>query len=238
MLLPLPSRVSAQSLQSGPTAAPAAHVLKPFVATYQVYNGGRALGDATMRLVHADGLRWRIDLAMQGSGLVRLTGINLQQSTVFESDGRSLRPLSQSTVRRVLFSNRKVTGTYDWSRGVATWTGDIKASRRAPVALQDGDLSGLLVNLAVIRDAAPGKSLSYRYVDSGRARDQVYVVAPATEPMSVDDIDYDAMRASRVHGNDETTLWIAVGVPTPIRIVQRDGGKETYDLRLVQYTGA
>lgn len=221
-----------------PQAPVAPPVLQPFVATYEVYNAGRRLGDATMQVVHAGNGRWRMDLGMKGAGLMRLTGINLQQSTVFESDGAALRPISQSTVRRVLFSNRHVTGIYDWVHGVATWTGDIKDTRRAPVKLQPGDLSGLLINLAVIRDAEPGKALAYRYVDSGRVRDHVYDVAPQTEQVTVGDIDYDAMRVKRLHGNDETTIWVAHGVPTPIRIIQRDGGKETYDLRLIQYTGA
>ena len=38
-------------------------------------------------------------------------------------------------------------------------------------------MSGLLINLAVIRDAQPGKSLHYRFVDDGRVRDHQYVVA-------------------------------------------------------------
>src|SRR4026208_186021 len=61
--------------------------LQPFIATYQVFHGGRELGEATMQLVHADGERWRIDLGMKGHGLMRLTGLNLQQSTVFDADG-------------------------------------------------------------------------------------------------------------------------------------------------------
>ncbi|MCA1714780.1 MAG: DUF3108 domain-containing protein, partial [Gammaproteobacteria bacterium] len=61
--------------------------LRPFVATYQVFNKGRQLGDASLQLVAGGGDRWRIDLLMKGRGLMRLTGLNVQQSTVFERIG-------------------------------------------------------------------------------------------------------------------------------------------------------
>lgn len=38
-------------------------------------------------------------------------------------------------------------------------------------------------------------------------------------------------------GNDETILWVARGVPTPVRILQREDGEDGIDLRLVAYEG-
>jgi hypothetical protein len=229
----------AQDAYALPAASPApAPVLAPFVATYQVFSGGRQLGDATMQLVKLDGARWRIDLGMKGSGLLRMTGLNVQQSTLFDSNGHDYRPLSQSTARRVFLSSKHSTGVYDWATRTARWTGDVKQSRRDPVALQDGDLSGLLIDLAVIRDAIPGKTLHYRFVEGGRARDHVYVVAPETESIEVDGLSYDAMRVSREDGNDQTVVWVARGVPTPIRILQREDGDDSTDLRLIEYKEA
>ena len=99
-------------------------------------------------------------------------------------------------------------------------------------------MSTLLVNLAVIRDAQPGKALDYRVVDNGRARDYQYAVAAQTEIVNVDDLSYDAMRVARTNGgNDETIFWVANGVPTPVRILQRENGQDTLDLRLVEYQG-
>ena len=57
-------------------------------------------------------------------------------------------------------------------------------------------MSGLLINLAVLRDATPGAVLHYRFVDEGRARDQQYRVAAAREPQTVDDLAYDALRVT------------------------------------------
>ena len=210
--------------------------LEPFLANYQVFNGGRVLGAATMQVAATPDARWRIDLRLKGSGLTRLIGLNLQQSTVFDVQGIHYRPLTQTLVKRVFLSNRKTVGTYDWNSNSALWTGDIKRTRAAPVALQRGDMSGLLINLAVVRDAVPGQTLRYRYVDDGRTRDHIYQVAAQTEVIQISDLSYDAMRVERVQsGNEQTLIWVAAGVPTPIRILQREDGKDTTDLRLVEY---
>ena len=224
---------------STPAAAASADELQPFVATYQVFHDGHQLGNATMLLSQLDSPRWRIDLGMKGRGLMRVTGLNLQQSTLFDSNGANFRPLSQSTVKRAFLSSRKTVGVYDWNARSARWTGDVKKTRTAPVALQDGDMSGLLIDLAVIRDAEPGRTLHYRFVDDGRAREHTWVVAPQTEGISVGELSYDAMRVERNEdGGDQTILWVARGVPTPIRILQREDGQDATDLRLIQYKGA
>lgn len=221
-------------LSSGVAAA-----VEPFVARYEVYRSGRALGEATLQVVRNAQGHWRVDLDMDGKGLVGLAGISAQQSTVFdEADGR-YRPLSQSTVRRVLFTRKQSTGVYDWSGRKARWSGDVKQSRRAPVDLQPGDMSGLLINLAVIRDAQPGAMLDYRYVDNGRVRPHRYVVGTVAEDMAVGELTFSALRVDRVQsGSEQTSIWVAEGVPTPIRLLQRENGEDTYDLRLIEYKGA
>lgn len=218
-----------------------AFALEPFVANYQIFANGKPMGEATMRVVHdsAPG-RWRMDLNMRGTrGLVGLAAVNAQQSTVFDTIGETYRPLSQSTVRKAVFLGKQITGVYDWNTRTARWTGDLKKTRQAPVPLQDGDMSGLLINLAIIRDAQPGKTLQYRFVDNGRARDHQYAVAQELEGVSIDGMGFNAMRVSRVQGagNDETVVWVVDGVPTPVRVLQRDNGEDTYDLRLVDYKG-
>jgi len=213
--------------------------LQPFVATYQVFHDGRELGQATLQLVHVDGARWRIDLVMRGSGLVRLTGLNLQQSTVFDTDGQVFRPLAQSAVKHRFFSTRKTVGLYDWNQRNVRWTGDVRDGHAGPIALQPGDMTGLLIDLAVIRDAQPGRTLDYRFVDDGRVRQHHWVVAPQTENVAVGELGYDAMRANRIQdGGDDTVLWVASGVPTPIRILQREDGADATDLHLIEYKGA
>ena len=101
-------------------------------------------------------------------------------------------------------------------------------------------MSGLLINLAVLRDAAPGAMLHYRFVDEGRARDQQYRVAALREPQTVDDLAYDALRVDRLRasGEEGTTFWVVEAVPTPIRILQRDDDGELLELRLIDYQEA
>lgn len=236
-----PSRAEVVPVAALPVAPSSIATLQPFVATYQVFHEGRELGEATLQVVHVDGARWRVDLGMQGQGLLRLTGLNVQQSTLFDSDGHAYRPLAQSTVKRAFLSSRKSVGVYDWNTHSVRWTGDVRKGHNGPVPLQDGDMSGLLIDLALIRDAQPGSTLHYRFVDDGHVRDHNWIVAPQTEPLTVGDLSYDAMRASRVQAGsdsaagDSTTIWVAAGVPTPIRILQRDNGVDSTDLRLVQY---
>lgn len=226
-------------------AAPAAMeaaipALVPFNARYRVTRDGKPLGDATLQLTALPNARWRIDLRIEATrGLMGLAGLDLQQSTVFDTTAdEHFRPLSQSTVRKALFTRKLITGTYDWSAGQARWTGDVKKTRRAPVPLQAGDMNGLLINLAVLRDAAPGATLHYRFVDDGRARDQQYFVATTREPQVVDDLSYNALRVERVRGGgDATTFWVVEAVPTPIRILQHDDDG-TFELQLIDYQEA
>jgi len=238
---PLPTAATPASPAAATVSAPMqARALAPFVAAYEVYRGGKVFGDATLQLSKLDGARWRVDLGIRGThGLIGLAGLNLQQSTLFDVSGAQYRPLSQSTVRKAFFGNRKSTGVYDWSRHLAQWQGDIKKTRSGAVALQDGDMSGLLINLAVLRDAQPGAMLQYRFVDDGRVRNHQYVVAGEREPQVVDEISYSAMRVTRAKGDDEETiLWVVEGVPMPIRILQREHGEDVTDLRLKEYKGA
>lgn len=232
--------VDAQAQSAPPvdctSPATAAQALQPFVASYAVFDHGRSLGNATLQLVALGDNRWRVDLAMKGSGLLRLTGLNIEQSTVFDVvDGR-YRPLAQATASRSFLRHRRSTGRYDWQARTAQWSGDVKPSRHAPIALQDGDMSALLIDLAVVRDAAPGASLRYRYVDGGRSNVQDYVVASQSEPIRAGDIDFAALRVERSNpGGEQTSVWVTPGVPTPIRILQREDGEDALDLHLVGY---
>jgi Protein of unknown function (DUF3108) len=230
--------------QTAPTAvveaAPTlqAPTLAPFLARYEARYRAKAAGDAILRLVRLDPPQWRVDLGIEGrKGMAGVLGLNVQQSTVFDAlDDRGYRPLSQSTVRKSLLLGRTSTGVYDWARANAQWRGDLKKRHRAPVALQAGDMSGLLINLAIVCDARPGAVLRYRFVEGGRVREHLYQAADAPETVEVGELSYSALRVARTNGgNDDTIVWVAEGVPTPVRILQREDGEDAVDLRLVGY---
>jgi len=224
-----------------PTAAPRAAVLEPFYATYEAWYDGRHVGEASMRLERRQAPNWQVDLEIRANrGLIGLARLNLLQSTEFDvhHDGRFFRPLTQETVRRALLFARRTHGVYNWHDHTAQWSGDVSERRSEPVPLEDGDMSALLINLAVIRDAEPGKTLRYRYADNGRAREHEYRVSATTESIEVSGISYRALRVSRIEDDDdEMIVWVASGVPTPIRILQRDDDT-SIDLRLIEYRGA
>lgn len=213
--------------------------LVPFRATYSVARNGSPAGVASMQVVDLGNGRWRLDLGIRGTqGLAGLAGLNLQQSTLFERIGDTFRPLSQATVKHLLLSNKRIVGSYDWSRHAAQWTGDVSTKRRAPVALQAGDMNALLVNLAVVRDADAAKSLQYRVVDNGRARLQTFTTSAAKEVVTAGDLSYDAWHVSRTNaGNDGMDAWVSDNVPTPVRIVQNDSDTGTLELTLIDYKG-
>ena len=214
---------------AGPTVA-----LEPFVAKYQVFNGGKRLGEATMQVARDGEARWRIDLDMRGSrGLAGLAGANAQQSTVFETVGEAYRPLSQSTARKAALHGKRATAVYDWSRGVASWSGDVKPERAGPITLRDGDLDALLINLAVVRDLKAGRPLNYRMVDDGRVRQLSYVVA-GKEQIDVAGKMQQAIKVVSSQNDKQTLFWIVDGMPVPVRILQRDRGVDASDLRLTQ----
>ncbi|CAN5610062.1 hypothetical protein BH23PSE2_BH23PSE2_07020 [soil metagenome] len=89
-----------------------------------------------------------------------------------------------------------------------------------------------------MRDAAAGKVLQYRSVDGGRVRAHQYLVSSQVEEIPVGELNYQALRVSRSNGgDDETLIWVADGVPTPVRILQREDGRDGIDLRLTAYQG-
>lgn len=241
-LLPwLPSMAQQPSAAPGlPTQSWESPALAAFQGTYEAFYKGKLAGDATLQLKPLPAGQWEVSLEVRGKrGFAGVLGLNLLQTTVFDLHDGQYRPLSQHTVRRGLLLGKKLDGIYDWAAGTAQWKGDIERKRRAPVALQPGDLSALLINLAIMRDARPGARMQYRFADVGRLRMHQYQAADSTETVPVGDLSYDALRVwrSNASAGDAMVLWLANGVPTPVRIAQQEDGEDTIDLRLIHYQG-
>ena len=126
---------------------------------------------------------------------------------------------------------RSTTATYDWDAGRATWDGDVKADRRGPVTLQPGDVDGMLMNLALVRDFHAGRPLSYRLVEDGRVKRQRFPVA-GKESIQVAGKSREATRVVRRDGSREIVAWVVEGLPVPARVLQRRDGKDHIDLKL------
>jgi hypothetical protein len=197
--------------------------LKPFNADY-VANYMGMEGAARMSLAQA-GPQWKYTLS------VRSSLATLSQSTTFDEKDGQWRPLSGTDSSAVLIKKSNKQAQYDWSKGVATWSGDVKPDRAGPVKLQAGDLDAMLVNLAIARDVAAGKPLHYRMVDDGRAKELTYTVA-GKEQITVAGKSQQATKVTRTDGNKQTVVWVVDGLPAPARILQRKNGEDEMDLQL------
>ena len=149
-------------------AASPAWAVKPFTADYEASVMGGISADAQMTLASAGGDRWNYVLSVDSPVAT------LRQATVFEDRDGAWRPLSGNDSTQMLIKKSQKNASYDWARGEARWSGDVKADRAGPVKLQEGDLDAMLLNLAIVRDVAAGKPLTYRMVDNGVVRTQAY----------------------------------------------------------------
>ena len=223
---------AAAALALAACALPAA-AIEPFSADYRAnYMGIDAT--AKMSLASAGDERWEYRIDIGGMGA------ELTQSTVFESDDGTWRPLKSVDSQRgtsglaaMLVKNRTVTANYDWSRGEARWTGDVKDDRAGPVKLRDGDLDGMLMNLVLVRDVAAGKPLDYRLVEDGRVKRQQFRIE-GEESIDVGGKSHQAKRVVRRDGKREIIAWVVEGLPVPARILQRRDGRDHIDLRLTR----
>jgi len=198
--------------------------LQPFTADYQAtYMGMQANGTMTLAAAGAD--QWKYSLQIQNQ-LATLT-----QSTVFDEKNNQLRPLSSNDSSALLVKRRNVQAKYDWNSKQATWSGDVKPERRGPVALQAGDMDALLINLAIARDLAAGRPLTYRMVDEGRVKPMTYTVV-GKESITVNGKQEQATKVSRVDGKKELIAWIVPNLPVPARLLQRENGQDSLDLTI------
>ena len=205
-------------------ASTPALALEPFTADYQAsYMGMQANGRMTLAAA-GDG-KWRYNLSIQN------TLANLSQTTVFQDVGGQWRPLSGTDSSKVLVKSSVKNAAYDWSRGVATWSGDVKPDRAGPVKLQAGDMDALLINLALVRDVLAGKPLVYRMVENGKVKVMKYAVA-GKEQISVGGKPQQATKVVNTSGERQITAWVVEGLPVPARILQREKGSDAMALRV------
>lgn len=218
LLAPI-AAAAALAVASFPAAA-----IDAFSADYQANYMGM-VGNGKMTLASEGGNRWKYTLA------IRSNVANLTQSTVFEDRNGQWRPLSSNDSSLVLIKKVNKIATYDWSKGEARWSGDVKADRTGPVKLQPGDMDGMLINLAIARDVAAGKPLNYRMVEDGRAKALSYQVA-GKESITVQGKSRQATKVVRNDGDKQTIAWVVDGLPVPARILQRKNGQDEMDLTL------
>ena len=205
-------------------ASAPARAVKPYSADYTAsYMGMQGTGKMTIAPAGAN--RWKYSLN------IRSNVAQLSQTTTFEDNDGQWRPLSGTDSSLLLIKKSNKSAIYDWAKGEARWSGDVKAERAGPVKLQAGDMDALLVNLAIARDAAAGKPMNYRMVDDGRAKQMAWQVA-GTEALTIGGTTKQATKVSRSDGDKQTVVWVVEGIPVPARIRQRKDGRDQIDLKI------
>lgn len=221
--LPVRRTLTALVLAVGACVAPA-QALEPFTADYEAsYMGLSATGQ--MSIEPQGGNQWKYTLKIANK-VAQLT-----QTTVFEDRNGDWRPLTGTDASLLLIKKIRRNAVYDWAAGEARWTGDVKPERAGPVALQPGDVDGLLLNLAIARDAVAGKPLRYRLVDEGRAKPMAFTVA-GKDTVTVGGKPRPATKLVSSNGNKQMLIWVVEGLALPARILQRKDGKDDIDLRI------
>lgn len=224
MLAPAGTSASAEVMPAESRSAASAHEIRPFTAEYLAsYMGLQGIG--RMVLAPSGDNLWRYSLDISSPMA------SLNQTTVFEARDGEWRPVSNTDSAEVLVRRRKRDATYDWDKGEARWTGDVKPDRAGPVKLREGDLDAMLVNLAIARDLAAGRPLRYRMVDDGRIRHLHFQVA-GKETITVGGEPKQATKVVRTDGDKQEVLWVVADLPVPARILRRKDGHDEMDLRL------
>lgn len=198
--------------------------LKAFNANYRAsYNNMAA--NATMSLAPAGANRWTYSMKVQNAL------VQLDRSSTVDASGSQLRPVGNRETINMLVKKKSKQANFDWSGGQVTWTGDVKSDRRGPVKLQAGDVDGMTLNLAIVRDALAGKPMRYRLIENGKAKPLTFSNA-GKESVTVGGKAMQATKVSGSDGNSRMTLWVVDGIPVPVRIQQQDDDGDTIDLRL------
>ena len=202
-----------------------ARALEPFSADYEAnYMGLSATGRMTVEPQGDNLWKYTLKIANQAA--------QLTQTTVFEDRGGQWRPLSGTDASLLLIKKIRRNAVYDWVSGEARWNGDVKPDRAGPVKLQTGDVDGLLMNLAIARDAAAGKPLRYRMVDEGRVKPMAFTVA-GKENITIGGKSRQATKLVSTNGNKQMLIWVVEGLALPARILQRKDGQDDIDLKIV-----
>ena len=205
------------------SSAPAL-AIEAFTADYHATAMGMQ-GDGKVVISAQPNNRWQYALTVKNQL------VDLSQKTIFDEQKTWLRPISSSDLSRLLVKKVAVNTNFDWTKNQATWTGDVKPERAGPVTLKTGDMDALLVNMAIVRDLAAGRPLTYRLVENGRVKPMTYQVA-GKEKITIGGESREATKVTRTDGKRETLVWVVPDMPIPARILQRENGSDFIDLKL------
>ena len=212
---------------AGIAAQPAHAALAPFQADYSVRY--RNIPASAQMSLQRNGSNWMYQMTVGNAAA------SMSQATVFMERGEFLVPLGGSDRTHYPGGARAVTTRWAWQDRQVRWTGDVKPRRAGPVELQRGDMDALLAQLALVRDHKAGRATNYRVLENGSARPTRFRRA-GTETIVVAGQSVRATRYVQERAGKTTTVWVADDIPTPVRLTQQEGSRETVRMSLRSWT--
>lgn len=202
------------------SAAPAS-----YVAEYDVFRNGSALGALVVRVEPADDGLWRMASQTRGTrGMASLANVEVDETSTFRWDASGIEAVRYDYHQSAVGRSRARSLEVDAAAGrvVSTDRGD---STTLPHTA--GVLDRHILPLAIAGDLSAGRSgeLRYQVADRGEVSEHVYrVVGP--ERLDLDGRGLDTVRVER-HRDDSdrvTVLWLdpAQG-HLPVKVRQNEG---------------
>ncbi|MEJ5207574.1 DUF3108 domain-containing protein [Denitratimonas sp. CY0512] len=215
---------------SGVAAAPP---LQPYVAHYEVLRDGAPAGRATVSLNAEGEGQWRLHSRTEGTqGLAALAGLLVEETSVFSETAKGLQCISYRYRQSGLRVRERSVDCGSGETDIVSR--DHRGEYRFPA--QPGVLDRQTVSLALAHALAPGKQTRFEFpvVDRERLEEQVFRMG-GEETISLPGGELRAWRVERIRDDDQrhTTTWFDPEQRVPLRVLQREGGRVSFEMRLL-----
>jgi hypothetical protein len=203
-----------------------------FTATYNVSQGGQALGVAKINLRAAGDGNWLYTRDVQGTGgLAAILGASSSERSTLRWKGDVPEAISYDYTMQTALKNKQRRLRVDWSAGqVSVDEGKGTSRYAAQPGLVERNTLALAVGLA-LRDGQREISLP---VAVRQAVETQHFKVTGTETVTVPAGNFKALRVERTDADRGFTAWyVPDRYPLPVKLSQHDGGD--MQMELVSY---
>ncbi|WP_266157696.1 DUF3108 domain-containing protein [Dyella silvatica] len=213
-------------------AATAPSTPTPFTATYQVLQGGEAIGEATLHLTSSGDNHWEYSNQTQGtSGMAAALGASSNETTHFRWNQGSAETESYDYRLNAAIKNKQRHIKVDWTTNqVSVDEGKGPTVYASVPGLIDRNLAPFAVGLA-LRDGKQAVTLPVAVRHN--VENQQFKVA-GKDSVKVPAGQFQAVRVERADADKSFNAWyVPQKYPVPVKLAQSDGGNLV--LQLVSY---
>ena len=205
--------------------------LEPFRGNYDVLRNDVVQGTATISLQRTEDGNWDFSTLTTGTrGVFGLAGVAISEQSILRWNGDGPELVSYEYDQRAAWKSKRRSLYRHGGFILSRYDG-----HEAALAWEPGVLDRHAVVLAIAADLAAGTgTLSYLVADKDKLALQNYRNAGRERTASPAGA-YDTVRIERVRENSgrTTTSWLAPGLGyMPVRVVQREPGGDSMELRL------